>query len=51
MIESGAQIPDSMTIPCYDRKAVNFLEEVHNSFKSDVDLKSDMVIFGLIQEV
>lgn len=43
LIDSGAQISDSMTIPCYDRKAVNFLEGANNCFKSDVDLKSNKV--------
>jgi len=43
LIDSGAQIDDSMTIPCYDRKAVNFLEGASNCFKSDVDLKSNKV--------
>lgn len=32
-----------MTIPCYDRRAVNFLEEANNCFKSDIDLKSNKV--------
>jgi len=43
LIDSGAQISDSMTIPCYDRKTVNFLEGANNCFKSDVDLKSNKV--------
>lgn len=45
LIDSGAQISDSMTIPCYDDRAVNFLEEASNCFKSDIDLKSNEVIF------
>lgn len=45
LIDCGAPISDSMTIPCYDRKAVNFLEEANNCFKSDVDLKSNNVNF------
>lgn len=34
-----------MKIPCYDRKAVNFLEEANNCFRSDIDLKSTKVKF------
>ncbi|XP_026821201.1 ankyrin repeat domain-containing protein 50-like [Rhopalosiphum maidis] len=50
LIDSGAQISDSMTIPCYDRKTVNFLEGASNCFKSDVDLKSNKfeTNFGLV---
>lgn len=45
LIDSGAQISDSMAIPCYDINAVNFLEEANNCFKSDIDLKSNKVKF------
>lgn len=40
LIDSGALISESMTIPCYDRKTVNFLRETNNCFKSNTDLKS-----------
>ncbi|XP_050528543.1 ankyrin repeat domain-containing protein 50-like isoform X2 [Daktulosphaira vitifoliae] len=30
LIDSGAQISDSLTVPCYDIKSVNFLQEAHN---------------------
>jgi hypothetical protein len=43
LIDCGAPISDSMTIPCYDRRAINFLEEANNCFQSDIDLKSDKV--------
>lgn len=45
LIDSGAQIHDSITVPCYDRKAVHFLEEANNCFKSDTDLKSNNVCY------
>lgn len=45
LIDSGAQISDCMKVPCYDRKAVNFMEEANNCFRSDVNLKSTKVKF------
>lgn len=45
LIDSGAQICDSMTIPCYDRKAINFLEEANNCFKPNIDLKTYNVVY------
>lgn len=47
LIDSGARISDSMTVPCYDSNAVNFLEEANNCFKSDIDLKSNNVKYFL----
>jgi len=49
LIDSGAQIIDSMSIPCYDRKAVNFLEEANNCSKSDVDLHANKVTYYIMQ--
>lgn len=47
MIDSGALISDSMMIPCYDKKTINFLEETNNCFKSDTYLKSNNVNYFL----
>lgn len=47
LIDSGVEISDSMTIPCYDRKALNFLEEANNCFKSDANAKSNKVNYIL----
>lgn len=47
LIDSGAEISDSMTIPCYDRKALHFLEEANNCFKADIDAKSNKVNYIL----
>jgi len=43
LIDTGAPISESLTIPCYDRKTVNFLEGASNCFQSDIDLKSNKV--------
>lgn len=45
LIDSGAQICESMSIPCYDRKAINFLKEANDCFQSNTDLKANNVIF------
>lgn len=43
LIDSGAQIPDSMKIPCFDGKAIHFLKEANTSFKLEIDIQSNKV--------